>query len=228
MTDLSSLLRNAPAHPINDVLSLLINLRTAEVKTIPDVTLFTLSGSYTGNLVAYDHQEGTLLLQGINNRQVNLTYLQVKAVVAITLNALPEIPALLKFVGGEKFGGYTYNEPVSKLGFRRFVADFQANLSERLGKAVAVDLNGLLTESFTEYSVLKYVIGNIFGVFTGMVEEPLAKEALVNKVKEIIFVSGSSIGAQLTAERLIISLPTTKDLTNVDVAEVAKYIEEVL
>jgi hypothetical protein len=228
MADFSNLLKNAPAHSINDVLSLLFHLYNSEVKTIPAVTLSTRSGSFTGYLLAYDYSKGTLLLQGLNNRQVNLTYLPVKAVVAITLNELPEIPALLKFVGGEKLGNDTFTGPISKLGFRRYVADKQANLSEQLGKALTVNVNGLLTESITEYSALKYMVESTFSVFTGMLDEPLAKEALVNKVKEIFFLSGISIGAQLTDERMIVTLLASQDAANVDGAELRKKIEDVL
>src|SRR4051812_20863897 len=99
MANLSKILKDAPARPINDVLDLLFRLRKLEVKTIPVVTVSTHSGCFSGNLIAYDDHNGTLLLQGFDNLQVNLTYLQVKTVVAITLEELPEIPALLKFVG---------------------------------------------------------------------------------------------------------------------------------
>ncbi|TDH18510.1 hypothetical protein EXU57_23215 [Segetibacter sp. 3557_3] len=228
MGDLSKLLKNAPAHSINNVLSLLFHLRNAEVKTIPAVTLSTRTGNFSGYLIAYDDQNGSLLLQGLNNRQVNLTYLQAKAVVAITLNELPETPELLKFVGGKKYSGIAFAEPVSKLAFRRYVADQQATLSEGLGKAMTVEVNGLFTESVTECGGLKYMVENIFRVITGMLDEPLAKEALKTKVKEILFVVGNILEVQLTDQRLIVTLPATRDAANVDVAEFTRKIEDVL
>ncbi|MEW6733981.1 MAG: hypothetical protein AB1489_21825 [Acidobacteriota bacterium] len=215
MSDKQTTLSILPAKTVSAILAELHSLRRRANagENIPTVliTLHLRSGrDLRGWLIDLSEERGQLaaLLQlpgnDLHNPQTDLLYLELSTIEAVTIHNAWEVANLISF---GRIGAPPGVSPPTRLEVKRSLVELSHSLAQTIDISLSyqVDWNKI-PQSGEPLRALAETVREATEVLKGIGQDPLGKEALAKRVKQVEFENGSTPGVSLKGDLLTITI----------------------